>query len=233
MPSPDSRGVAAAWAAERRRLNRRWSGDAYVVFRDAGTGGAAAWPVLGGGQSGASVAWAIDPLARRSLAVIGRVYAAHDDRGLVDGATAQAAVGVRWQPVRGVSIAAERLIAIGGATSGDWNLRAAAGGERRVGPATVDGYAEAGVRGNGDVYAGGQARAGVRVATIGPVAVSAGPGAWGSVQAGFATVSRLDVGAGVAAAMPGGLVARADWRWRVAGNAAPGNGPAVTLAWAF
>jgi hypothetical protein len=224
---------AAQWARERRRLNRHWSGDAYTLFRDAAAGGAAATPVLGGGQSGASLAYTPDPLARRPLAVIGRLYAAHDGNGRIDAATAQAAIGVRWQLAKGVSIAAERLIAIGNSTQGDWNLRIAAGGEQWAGPVAFDAYGEAGVRGNGDVYAGGEARAAVGVASLGPVRLAAGPGAWGSVQSGTATVSRADVGGGVAATGPKGLVVRADWRWRLAGNAAPGSGPAVTVAWSF
>jgi hypothetical protein len=224
---------AGQWANERRQLSRRWSGDAYSLLRDAGAGGAAATPVLGGGQSGASIGFTLGPLARRPLALIGRIYAAHDDRGTIDGATAQAAIGLRWQPLPGVSLAAERLIGIGRQTRGDWNLRLAAGAERRVGQVTLDGYGEAGARGNGDIYAGGQARAALALGAIGPVQIAAGPGIWGSVQSGFATVGRVDIGAGATARLPAGLAARADWRWRVAGNAAPGNGPAVTVSWAF
>jgi len=224
---------AAQWATERRRLNRRWSGDAYVLFRDAGTGSAAATPVLGGGQSGASLSYALDPLAQRPFDIIGRVYAAHDRRGVADVATAQAALGVRWRPLPGVSIAAERLIGIGEATSADWNLRLSAGGQRRIGRIVFDGYAEAGARGNGDTYAGGQIYAALPLGALGPARVTAGPGSWGSAQSGFTTVSRVDIGGGIAARLPSGLEARADWRWRVAGNAQPGSGPAVTISWVF
>jgi hypothetical protein len=225
---------AVQWAAERRRLNRRWSGDAFVLARDAGAAASAvASPLLGGGQSGARLGYTLDPLARRQVAVFARIYAAHDDRGLVDAATAQAALGLRWQLLPGVSVAAERLVAVGRATSGDWNLRVAAGGERRLGPVTVDGYGEAGARGNGDLYAGGQVHALRPVAELGPVQVTAGPAAWGSVQSGVTTIWRADAGAGVAAALPGAVTARAEWRWRVAGNAEPGSGPALTIGWGF
>ncbi len=225
---------AADWARERRRLNRQWSVNAYALFRDAGAdGSAAASPVLGGGQSGAMMAYLIDPLAQRPLAIIARFYAAHDNRNLIDGDTAQGAFGVRWQPRSGVSIAAERLVGIGRATSGDWNIRVAAGGERRIRRVMVDGYGEAGVRGNGDVYAGGQARAAVALGRLGGVAFSAGPGAWGSVQSGFTTVSRVDLGVGVIGSLPAGVAVTADWRWRVAGNAAPVSGPAVTVSFGF
>ena len=64
---------------------------------------------------------------------------------------------------------------------------------------------------------------------VGPVEV--GAGAWGAAQPGAA---RLDAGpepllaaAGRAAPTCG---SQADWRFRIAGDAAPGSGPALTLA---
>jgi len=220
---------AADWARVQRQLRRRWSGDAYTLLRESGLAGPAASPVLGGGQSGASLAFSLDPLARRPLAVFGRIYAAHDAAASIAPASAQAAVGLRWQLRPGLSIAAERLIAIGAATSGDWNLRLAAGGARRLGPVTVDGYGEAGVRGNGDLYAGGEAHARAPIGKIGAVQLAAGPGVWGSVQAAGATVGRVDVGAGITAQLPAGIVVSGDWRWRVEGNAAPGSGLTITM----
>jgi hypothetical protein len=224
---------ASDWARAQRQLRRRWSGDAYALFRDAGLAGPTASPVLGGGQSGASLAYSLDPLARRPVAVFGRIYAAHDANNAIDPASAQAAVGVRWQLRPGISIAAERLIAIGAATSSDWNLRVAAGGERRFGRVSLDGYGEAGARGNGDVYAGGQAHALVALGSLGLVQFAAGPGVWGSVQSAAAVVGRVDIGAGLSARLPAGVAVTGEWRWRVAGNAAPGSGPAVTVGWAF
>lgn len=225
---------AAAWQAAQRRLNRRWSGDAYSLRRDTGGDpGAAASPVLGGGQSGGTLTFALDPLAPGPVAVIGRIYAAHAPGGGLDGATAQAAVGIRWQVIPSVAIAAERLIAMGAATSGDWNLRIAGGGQARRGAVAIDGYGEAGVRGNGDAYAGAQARAMAEIGRASRLVFSAGPGAWGSIQRAQTTVGRLDLGAGVNMATPVGVTVSADWRWRVAGNAAPGSGPAITVSAAF
>jgi hypothetical protein len=172
-------------------------------------------------------------MARRPLALFGRLYAAHDSRSRIDGSTAQAAIGLRWQAAPGLSVAAERLIALGGATTGDWNLRLAGGGERRRGRLALAGYGEAGVRGNGDAYAGGQTSAMTDIASTGRLVFSAGPGAWGSIQAAETTVSRLDIGIGLAARLPVGVAIAADWRWRIAGNADPGSGPAVTLSAAF
>ena len=232
---------AEAWRGAQRRLNRHWLGEAYTLRRDTGSsrdaggggGSAAATPVLGGGQSGGMLAYALDPLAPRPVAVIGRIYAAHSPAGGIDGATAQGAVGLRWQVTPGLTLTAERLVAVGNDTTGDWNLRVAGGGQVRRGRITLDGYAEAGVRGNGDAYAGAQARATTEIGRARQLVFSAGPGAWGSIQHAQSTVGRLDLGAGVIATTPVGVTISADWRWRVTGNAAPGSGPAVTVSAAF
>lgn len=63
--------------------------------------------------------------------------------------------------------------------------------------------------------------------------LSVGPGVWGGVQQTQARVSRLDVGVGVSARLPLGAAISADWRWRIAGNADPVSGPAVTASVAF
>ena len=222
------------WRRDNGNLRRRWSADAYVLFRDAGTtslSGPAATPILGGGQSGASLSYTIDPLARRRLAIVGRFNTANNDIG-----TAQAAVGLRWNIRNGIDISAERLIAAGDKARDDWTLRLAAGTRNRFGPATMTAYGEAGILGAGDLYAGAQARAALPIASIGAVAITAGPAAWASVQTGAPTTHRIDIGPSIAARIPAGrlnLDLSADWRVRIDGNAAPGSGPAVTLSTGF
>ncbi|MBU6164986.1 MAG: hypothetical protein KGQ52_02510 [Alphaproteobacteria bacterium] len=213
------------WRAQRDALGRRWQPGGFALLRDAGGGaaGPAASPVLGGGQIGASIAFVPDPLARRPLALVARALAAAGPAG-VRGDTAQAAVGIRQALLPGVSVSAERLIALGSATRGDWTLRLAAGGQR----GRLDGYGEAGVLGNGQVYAGAQGA--VRVLRIGPATLAAG--SWASVQTGAPAVWRVDVGPAVAATIRGVRV-QADWRQRVGGNAAPGSGPVITVSAGF
>jgi hypothetical protein len=41
-------------------------------------------------------------------------------------------------------------------------------------------------------------------------------------------VGGVDVGAGITARLPTGIVVSGDWRWRVEGNAAPGSGLTIT-----
>jgi hypothetical protein len=237
---PDPR--AATWATERARLTRRWSGEAYSLSRDPGPAGPAATPVLGGGQSGASLAWQIDPLARRPLALVGRASAASAANGGIDPASLQTAVGVRWQIVPGFSLSAERLIAVGANARNDWTLRAAGGMSGKHGRAEWSGYGEAGVLTAGDVYAGGQARLTLRLMerTVrrGSGKFSAGAGTWASIQrdpGGF-SLGRFDIGPTAVAQVTLGrfnLDVAADWRFRMAGNAAPGSGPALTVSTRF
>ena len=59
---------------------------------------------------------------------------------------------------------------------------------------------------------------------------SAGLGAWGGAQPG---VYRLDVGPRVSMQVRRNMKVHVDWRQQVLGNAAPGSGPALTLAGDF
>ena len=71
------------------------------------------------------------------------------------------------------------------------------------------------------------------IAKSGRASLSAGAGIWGGGQD---NVMRLDVGPNIRAnIMAGGAQFQLDasWRFRVAGQAQPGNGPAVTLSTSF
>ncbi len=217
---------AGVWRRQRDALVRRWSGSAYSIVRAAGSAGLTAEPILGGSQSGAAIAFAPDPLAPRPLALTLRAAAGHDDAGR----SAYGAAGVEWRPFAGVTLAAERRIALGPAAHGAWSLRLAAGGERRVGGLRLTGYGEGGIVGTAP-YAAVQGRAAAIVRTRG-IAVEPGAGVWASVEHDRATVDRVDLGPGVAA-RAGGLAFEVDYRFRLAGNAAPASGPVLTLTAAF
>lgn len=230
---PNATG-APEWRAELKRLRQRWSGDAYILVRGAGPAGLGVAPLLGGGQSGATLAYTPDPLARRPLAIVGRATVAHEgaEFGIagIDRGSLQAALGLRWQVVPGASLTAERLIAAGSSARDAWVLRAAGGVVRKVGAIALDAYAEAGIVGarRRDSFASAQARATLPL----PAGFDAGAGTWASAQNATTTVYRLDAGPTIGWRV-GPLTARADWRFRVAGDAAPGSGPALTLSAAF
>ena len=83
-------------------------------------------------------------------------------------------------------------------------------------------------------FADGQLRLDRRLVRLGQADLRLGGGAWGGIQKG---ASRLDVGPTLSVGQPLGGPASirlgADWRFRVAGKAAPGSGPAVTLSAGF
>ncbi len=211
------------WQRDRAALRQRWQLGGFSLLRDGAGGGPAASPVLGGGQMGASIAFLPDPLARRPLALVARANVAAGSAG-VQAETAQAAIGLRQTLRPGITLSAERLIALGSATRGEWTLRLAAGGET----GRFSGYGEAGVLGSGGLYGGGQASA--RLFRLGPATLAAG--SWASLQTGVPDVWRVDVGPSVSAQWRA-VRLQADWRQRVAGNAAPGSGPVVTLSAGF
>lgn len=236
---------AGAWAADLGQLNRRWSVSAYTLARDGASGDSlAASPVLGGGQSGATISYALDPLARRPLSAIARITAASTPAGTLDRETAEAALGLRWKPLPGTPLAidVERRIALGIMARNDWALRLSGGGQHRgrLGgmPLHYEGYAEAGLvgfRASPDLYAGGQARAATPLASLGRVSFDAGLGGWAAMQRDLGVAaSRVDIGpsTGIAIA-PWPFHARIDYRLRAAGNAMPGSGPVVTVAGSF
>ena len=231
--TPDAQNTTA-WRGELAALRKQWAGEAYVLVRGAGPTSLGVAPLLGGGQSGATIAFTPDPLARRPLAVVARAVVAHEGAGFgiagIDRRSAQAALGVRWQPTRGVSLTAERLITAGSEARDAWVLRAAGGASQRIGPVLLDSYAEAGVVGARrlDTFASAQTRAALPL----PAGFDAGAGAWASVQYAATTVHRVDLGPTVGW-HHGPFTARADWRFRVTGNAAPGSGPALTLSARF
>lgn len=229
---------APAWARDRRALNKRWSANAYVFVRDGGNVGIGLSPLLGGGQSGASLAWTPMPLARRPLYAVARITAANAGGLRFDGfdnGTAQAAAGVRWQVVPQLSLSAERLFAVGRDGRAAWTLRAAGGVARHIGPLVADAYAEGGVLGirHRDLFAGAQARV-VFPLTFARLRFEPGGGLWSGIQHTGTSVERVDLGPTLAiAADDWHLRAAVDYRFRVAGNAAPGSGPAVTVSSAF
>jgi hypothetical protein len=207
----------------------RWSASAWLFLRDGGGGGLAPGGTLGGSQAGARINYRLNGDHERSLALSARLYAPVDQP---EGA--EAALGLDWRPLRTVPVhlLAERRQRLGREGRSDFSLTVYGGGERRLlnGKVRVEAYGQAGIVGveERDLFADGAVRAGV---PIGPVEV--GAGAWGGAQPG---VSRLDVGPQASFRLPvgkGSVRAAAEWRFRVAGEAAPGSGPALTLSTDF
>jgi len=200
-------------------LPDRWSLGLWMVAR--GNGGPVAAPggQIGGGQAGARVAWLVAP--RQRIAAYGRITAPLSGKGR------EAALGLEWQPTRApIRLIAERRFGFDGNPSGG-GIGAVAGIDREWRGFRLEAYGQAGavLRRRAEPYADGAAR-GVRMMEIaGPVRLGLGAGAWGAAQR---DAQRLDVGPSATLAVRN-LRLALDWRQRVAGEARPGSGLALTL----
>ncbi|MBC9034404.1 hypothetical protein IAG41_18605 [Sphingomonas sp. JC676] len=203
----------------------RWSASAWLVARPGkGLGAAPGASQLGGSQAGLRVSYLLAP--ERRVAAFVRVAAPLAGRG------AEGAVGLEWQPTRApVRLVAEQRFGLDG-TRGGTGLGVIAGIDTRV-PADfrLEAYGQAGAirRARIEPYADGAARATRVVAERGGVRLSLGAGAWGAAQR---DAQRLDLGPSATLGLPLGrqnVRLALDWRQRVAGDARPGSGPALTI----
>jgi hypothetical protein len=199
---------------------RSWSGSIWIAAREgSGASLAAGAGQLGGSQAGLRVYRNLTP----ALALTGRVSTSLAAKGT------EASAGILAR--RGAfALLAERRFAIDSGGRNDWSLTAVAGVSdiALAHGVRLDGYAQAGLVGR-DGFADGALRAERTVLGDNSDRLSVGAGIWGSIQPG---VARLDVGPQVIARI---IIANrpmrlsGEWRQRIAGNAAPGSGPVVTL----
>lgn len=230
-PDPAKRVVSVA-------PSRRWSADGWVLLRRGG--GSAALAAIGSSygasQAGAVLRYRLAPADPRRPALYLRGSAA------LNGTREQElAFGFSARPVPALPISAMAEMRA---------TRTASGTRARPAAALVtelpvmalpfrlaaEAYAQAGYVGGRDAtaFADGQVRVERKLLGKGWAGLSIGGGAWAGVQEG---ASRVDVGptASMRFRLTGRAGARlsADWRFRVAGTAAPGSGPALSLSAGF
>lgn len=224
---PAAQTALSRWPGLREGQSR-WSGSAWLVARGGqGLGAGLTTSQIGGGQAGVRLAYAID--AGHRLALAGRVAAPLSGRGK------EAAIGLEWQPTRlPVRMIAEQRIALDGAVGGGGPAIGVIGG---FGPSAVartfrlEAYGQAGAikRRRMIGYVDGAIRLNRQIALIGDTGIDIGAGSWGAMQPGAA---RLDLGPSIGVRLPindDNLRLSLDWRQRVAGNARPGSGAALTI----
>ena len=224
MPVPVPPGLTS-----RPILQSRWSASAWAFVRRGRGRSLAAGGTLGGSQIGGRVAYRLNRDVDRPVALSLRIYAPTGNP-----AGAEAAVGLAWKPFEAlpVTLLAERRRALGGDGRSAFSLTAYGGisKPRVLGPVALDAYAQAGVVGvrSRDAFVDGAVR--LTVPLDEEERVSLGVGSWGAAQPG---VWRIDAGPHLSARLPLKPVhARlaAEWRFRVAGDASPASGPALTLS---
>jgi hypothetical protein len=182
--------------------------------------------VLGGSQVGARATYGLTD----TVAISARLYSPIERTG-----GAEAALGIEVQPLRGVPIRllAERRQSLGREGRSAFSLLAHGGVSEQplLGPLRLDAYMQAGVVGlrSRNAFADGAVRIGVPLTDD----IELGVGAWGAAQP---DASRLDLGPQASYRLPvlgGRARLSAEWRMRVAGDARPGSGPALTLSTDF
>ena len=218
---------------------RRWfSGDGWLFLREGGAatpGGGPGGPAYGQSQVGAVLWWDAAP----GTALRPRMYL-RGTKALAGDGAGEAALGLSVRPAERmpVFLHAEMRATV---RPQSHELRPAlfvtAGGEREGLPLglAVRGYGQAGWVG-GDFQTGfvdGSVTARREVARFDLGRVDAGAGLWGGAQKG---ASRLDIGPSASLDLDIGdapIRVSADYRIRVAGDAAPPSGAALTLSTGF
>ena len=220
------------------RAPKPWRIDAWLLLREGGssalTGGARP-ASYGASQAGAVIAYRLAPSSRHDPAIYARASTA-----LVTAGEAEAALGMRAKPVGGLPVTVHAELR---ATeyAGRVQLRPAAFVSAGIDDARMplgleaSGYAQAGyVAGDfATAFADGRVDLTRDIEDNESLSLSAGAGAWGGAQRGAARVDigptlKLDLGLG-----DGRARVAADYRFRVAGNAEPSSGAAITLSAGF
>ena len=189
----------------------------------------------GGGQSGLIATYALASFrgtgGQSKLSILARGAIAHDDP-----AEREIAAGLRWQPLPRApfTLTAERRFRN---ARNDAFAVYLAGGKSSEIPLKfrLDAFAQAGVVSgkDGGAFFDLTTRAERKLTAIGKTPVTLGGGIWGGGQKG---VFRIDAGPTIGTEVAigkGRLRINADWRFRIAGDARPASGPAVTLSTSF
>ncbi len=236
QPSTVPAAPAAAFVSAAHDRQSRWSADGWLMWRDDTTTPITSGrPSYGRSQLGAVVRYELAPGSGQRPQAYLRGSAA------LQGAREQeVAVGLSARPLARLPLrVAAELRASDRATGGE--LRPAAYAVTELPPQQLpgglvaEGYAQAGYVGgrSATAFVDGQARVDRTLASAAGFDLRAGAAAWGGAQRDGA---RLDVGPSASLAFQVGQArARlaADYRVRVAGDAEPASGPALTLSAGF
>jgi hypothetical protein len=239
---PDSgapRPAEPAGGAATPASQRRWSADAWWMWRPGNrtrlTGGILT-PSYGASQAGGVLRYRLDRGSGHRPNVYLRTTAA------LDGSReSEASLGVSARPIARMPLVAAIEARYTHTPSGRM-IRPAGFIVTELPPIALpmglrgEVYGQAGyVDGKfATPFADGQLRADHALLSLGSIDMRLGAGAWGGAQKG---AWRLDAGPSFTLARPMGrsvsMRLAADWRFRVAGQASPGSGPAVTLSAGF
>lgn len=225
-----SEGSMAAATLNRPPRANRWSASSWMIARGGGGGSAALAPVgsLGGAQAGLRIAYS-PALADGRTALFARAASPLAMRG------ADAAIGVQARPFARLPlhVAVEQRFALerGGSHGTALSMFGGISDTPVFGGLMLDAYAQGGVIGlrRRAAFFDGSATLLRPLTRLGDIDIALGAGAWGAAQPG---ATRLDVGPRLQLRVPVAgrrLRMGLEWRQRIAGRAAPGSGPALTM----
>ena len=237
-PAPSiATNVGAARNIDRTRAGGaqpdRWSLDAWLFARDGAVSFSAAPRTYGASQAGMLLRYRLAPGSRFAPAAYARVTASPD--GAIP---AELAVGAAVRPLATLPIEAQlemRLRERDGRIEARPAVALVGGLDRTVAGIEARGYGQAGYVAGADAtaFADGKLTLEKVVATGGGFRLAAGGGTWGGAQR---DAARVDVGPSASLTLATERVTariEADYRIRVAGDAAPGSGPALTVSASF
>ena len=219
-------------------LQKPWRIDSWLLLREGGTSaltGGARPASYGASQAGAVIAYRLSPSSRHDPAIYARA-----SKALVTAGESEAALGVRAKPVGGLPVTVHAELRVT-EYAGRVKLRPASFVSTGIDDVRIplgleaSGYAQAGyVAGDfATAFADGRIDLTRDVEDNDSISLNAGAGAWGGAQRGATRVDigptlKLDFGLG-----DGRARVAADYRIRVAGNAEPSSGAAITLSAGF
>ncbi len=223
-------------------LAKKWQVYAFSFWRLTGGGpaGLASAAQYGGSQSGIIATYRVGGGEKSDLSLLARVTTTPQNAG-----DRELAAGLSWRPARNIPVTlfAEYRARAPAPDAAALYLAGSVPDIALPGGFRLGGFGQAGVvHSFTAASAGGDERtafldAGLRgergVVNTRPLQIALGAGAWAGGQRGS---RRLDIGpAATLKTQIAGQDIRlnADWRFRIAGNASPGNGPALTLSAGF
>ena len=206
------------------RGSSRLNGSAWLLARG-GPGGTVSGGQLGASQGGMRFTYALG--RRRRVAVAARIAAPLKGRGR------EVALGIEWQPTDlPIRLIAERRFVLDGGRGGPTVGVIAGYGPTDVAPGIrIEAYGQGGAiaRAGLEGFIDASARLTHPIGQMAGARIDIGIGAWGSAQR---AAARLDIGPSIVATVPlarKSLRLTLDWRERIAGDARPGSGPALSI----
>lgn len=208
----------------------RWRAGAWLLWRNGGAEGNKGVPAgqLGGSQAGVRLDYDIAPHAKIRMTAYSRLTSA-----LQSPTAPETAVGLSIQPLRAVPItlAAERRIALGvGARNANAVMAVGGFGPKLLAPSIMaEAYVQTGIVGfrQRDAFIDGKFSL---TAPLAGTPLRLGAALSGGAQPGL---NRLDIGPELQVRLPlpqSNARLSVEWRERIAGQARPGSGLAITLA---